>query len=209
MELILVRHGETLYNKENIFRGSAEVPLNERGLLQAKLLAQALAREKLSAIYSSPQFRAKVTAQEIARKQNLPVIEDARLADLNFGDWQGKTLEQVKSQYSLLYQQWLENPSQVEIPGGENLKIVENNIIDLLAELEKNYPTGKIALITHRLVVKVILVFILGMGEKGFWKLKPEVASISRIEKKADWYVLTSFNQTCHLKEESSPLADF
>lgn len=209
LKFILVRHGETLYNKEHIFRGTSDIPLNERGRKQAARLADALKEEELTAIYSSPQLRARETALEIGKHHNLDILTDQRLADMNFGSWQGKSVNQVKEEYPELYSLWIKDPFQVKLPEGENLNETKKNLRSLFLELEKEFPDGTVTLVTHRLVVKVILLIALGIEGAGFWKIKPDVASISRLEKYPRNFVLTEFNETCHLKEESSGLPDF
>ena len=87
--IYLVRHGQTQWNKEEIFRGTTDVPLNESGLKEARLAAEALREEPIKAVYTSPLARANQTAEAIARihRMEARVIDDLR--DICFGEWQG------------------------------------------------------------------------------------------------------------------------
>jgi len=208
MKLIVGRHGETLYNQENVFRGTLEVPLNRRGEKQAALLSRALKDEQGAAIYASPQLRALNTAQIVARPHNLTPVAEPRLADLDFGEWQGKPIKEVEAQYPELYRQWQENPYQLQIPQGGNVRRVEENLKSLLVQLEAEFPEQTVILVTHRLVVKVLLVMVLQLPPQGYWQLKPEVASITRLEKHPKYFVLTSFNEQWHLRDESGGPAE-
>jgi len=207
--LILVRHGETQYNKEEIFRGTSEVPLNEMGLEQARLLGLALKGESLSAVYTSPQIRAVVTAEEIAGHHGLSPVAEPRLADMNFGEWQGVPLREVKERWPEIYHIWATDPFAAKIPGGQTLREVETAAMAAVLDMEARHPDETVALISHRLVIKVLLGAALEMGDGGFWKLKPDVASISILEKNPRRFVLTLFNDTCHLRGAASMLGDF
>ena len=120
VEIILVRHGETDWNAYEIFRGRADVALNEVGIRQAELLGEYLNRDKIDFIYSSPLTRAVRTAEVIAKRQKLEVNCVENLTDFDFGEWQGLSLKEVKEKYPDLYKDWIDTPEQVRIPGGES-----------------------------------------------------------------------------------------
>ena len=88
--LVLVRHGETAWNRGEVFRGRADVPLNETGFAQARALAQSLEREPVEAVYSSPLLRALDTAESIAAVHKLPVVKHEGLTDFDCGEWVGE-----------------------------------------------------------------------------------------------------------------------
>lgn len=208
MQLILARHGETLYNRENVFRGTLEVPLNPQGERQAELLSAALKRENPGAVYSSPQLRALATARAIAEPHGLTPQTEPRLADMDFGEWQGKAVKEVAENYPELFAQWETDPYRLQIPGAGGFAGVEAGLSSLLGELEERYPRDTVVLVTHRLVIKMLLVLVLGLPRQGYWQLRPDPASITRLEKNRDLYVLTGFNETGHLREEDSRLEE-
>jgi len=90
-KIILVRHGQTLWNNIGKYQGHTDVPLSKTGIEQASKVAKRLKNDKITAIYSSDLKRAKQTAEIIALEHNLPVITNTRFREINFGVWEGKT----------------------------------------------------------------------------------------------------------------------
>ena len=123
-EILLVRHGETAWNRSKIFRGTYDIPLNDTGKAQAGLLKKVFKDQKIDAVYTSPLSRACQTAQIALSGQDLtPVIEDG-LTDINYGDWTGKEDGDVAKQWPKEHGIWSSEPQNAYIPGGEMLKTV-------------------------------------------------------------------------------------
>ena len=119
---LLVRHGQTEWNRVERFRGRADVPLNETGLIQAAATGRRIAAGwQPAAVYASPLSRAIVTGQAIAARFDLPVLPLDGLADIRYGDWQGLTPEQARARWPDLVHAWYAAPATVQIPGGESL----------------------------------------------------------------------------------------
>ncbi len=204
-EIILVRHGETELNASETFRGRVDVPLNETGHKQAGLLAEYLAAEKIQVIYSSPLMRAVTTAEAVATPQKIKVNVTESLNDIDCGAWQGLTLEDVKKNYGAVYRDWAENPGQVKIPGGESLADVRERAMPFVWDVTKRFGEGKVALVSHRAVVKVIICGLLGLDNSFFWSFKLDTASITRFRFDGHKAVLTSHNDTSFLKPLKLP----
>ena len=119
--LILVRHGETKWNVEEIFRGRIDIELNETGVREAELLAGYLSGSKVTAICSSPLKRALRTAEIIASHHDVKVEVAPELIDFNYGEWQGLSRQAVADRYKQLYAQWVKDPHLVKMPAGERL----------------------------------------------------------------------------------------
>jgi broad specificity phosphatase PhoE len=210
LELILVRHGETAWNKNEVYRGRADVALNKTGLKQADLAGKYLSAEKIDVIYSSPLQRALQTAAAIARFQQTPVNAVANLIDFDYGEWQGLTSAEVKQKYPELYQDWLDTPEQVRIPGGESLQNVLDRALPFVQDAVTRCREGKMALVSHRVVLKVIICALLCLDNAQFWNIKLDNGAITRFTFDGKRVVLTSHNETSHLKSISSqPLNDF
>ena len=126
-QIILVRHGQPPGNKDKIFRGSRDIPLNDQGRKEARLAGEWLKGESMHAAYASPRSRARDTAHAIARHHSLPVADLPGLTDLCYGDWQGMALDEVKVRYADLYRQWETAPATVRFPGGETLDEVRDS----------------------------------------------------------------------------------
>ncbi len=207
--LMLIRHGETEWNKEEIYRGWAEVELNENGMTQAKLLADYLADIRITAIYSSPLKRALKTTEIIASRHAVNVETAPELKDLNYGEWQGLSHDQVKEKYQALLTEWQKSPQQVTLPGGESLGEVRERTMKLL---EKGITEGKkiVALVTHRVPIKVLICALLGLDNSHFWNIKIDNCGITIFVQEHGRFVLDRHNDTCFLRSlGKAALKDF
>lgn len=99
-QIILVRHGQTPWNKDKIFRGSRDIPLNDAGREEARLAGEWLKGDTIHAAYCSPLSRARDTGEAIARHHGLPVLDLPGLADICYGDWEGVPLTEVKLKFN-------------------------------------------------------------------------------------------------------------
>ena len=210
VKIILIRHGETDWNKEQIFRGRIDVALNEVGLAQARAVQKFLKDVQISAIYSSPLSRALETARVVGEGRNCEVKIEEGFIDINFGRWQGISHQKVKEEYKELYEMWLNKPQMVTFPEGESLEEVQRRSMKALEKVIKKHPEETLAIISHRVLNKVLLCSILGLELSHFWYIKQDTCAINRFEYKDDKYYLTLLNDTCHLKKvKGASLVDF
>ncbi len=200
LEIILVRHGETAYNANETFRGRADVPLNETGLKQARLLGEYLSQEKIDHVYSSPLKRAVKTAEAIATPQKLKVKRVENLNDIDCGEWKGLTLKEVQEKYTEIYQDWVDTPEQVKIPGGESLEDVRRRALPFVQDAVTRCPEGKIVLVSHRAVNKVLICSLLGLNNSMFWSFKLDTGAITRFSYDGKRTALISHNDTSFLR---------
>jgi probable phosphoglycerate mutase len=199
-EVLIIRHGETAWNREEVFRGRADVPLSERGHKQAQLLAEALRNAGIEAVYSSPLVRATATAAPLAELLALQVVTEGRLIDMSFGEWEGRARTELEQAEPQLYRTWHEAPKQFRAPGGECLSEVLARAWPTFEEIAQRHDSGRVAIVSHRVVCKLLLCAAVGVGEEGFWRLRVDTASISAVEKNADGWVVTRLNDTHHLR---------
>lgn len=199
MRLFLVRHGETKWNREEVFRGKIDVELNERGREQARLTAQALAGLKLAAVYASPLSRAQETARIIAGPHGLPVGIMEGLIDLDYGNWQGLSHLEVRERYPDLYREWASRPHNVRFEGGESLDDVRRRALAALQEIAERHRGQNVVAVGHRVVNKVLLLAFLGLDNSHFWGIKQDTCAINVIEFHPDRYVICRINDTCHI----------
>jgi broad specificity phosphatase PhoE len=208
-ELILARHGQTLWNVDKIYRGRSDVYLDEVGTRQAELLGKYLSNYGLEAIYSSPLKRALDTAHIIAHYQKIDVQIAENLVDFDYGEWQCLSEQEVKRLYPVLLKEWHNNPHKVRMPGGESLEDVRKRAIEVIKDILCNYQ-GSVILVAHRVVNKVLICFLLGLDNSHFWNIKQDVGGITVFNYLDGRYVLTRHNDTSHLKELRRPvLEDF
>jgi broad specificity phosphatase PhoE len=198
--IYLVRHGQTAWNKEEIFRGRTDVPLDETGLKQAELAGEYFKDMKIEGIYSSPLSRAFQTAEKIARFHPLKVQPLDGLIDMSFGNWEGHGHLEIQKIDPETYRQWREEPHLTRLPGGETLDDVRKRAMASLEEVISKHPEETLVLVSHRVVNKVLLCGILGIDNSHFWQIAQDTTAINRIEYKRGKYVLTLMNETCHLK---------
>ena len=198
--IYLVRHGQTAWNKEEIFRGRTDVPLDETGLKQAELAGQYFKSMEIHAIYSSPLSRAWQTAQKIAQIQQMKVEPLEGIIDMSFGNWEGHAHQEIQKMDSETYRQWVESPHLVKLPGGESLDDVRGRTMAALEEVLRKHSEKTIVLVSHRVVCKVMICAILGLDNSHFWQIAQDTTAINLIQYKKGKYILSLMNETCHLK---------
>jgi len=198
--IILVRHGQTEWNREERFRGLADVPLNETGLAQAEATGRRIAAAwHVSAVYSSPLSRALKTAEAIAHHFNLPVQAHPLLADINYGEWQGLSPKEVKVKWPAILDTWYHSPGMAEIPGGESLNSVRARGLSTARELADIHPGQTLVLVGHTVINRAILLAVLGLGTHRFWHIGQDTCAINVFETLGHDFILKSLNDTCHL----------
>ena len=198
--IYLVRHGQTAWNKEEIFRGRTDIPLDETGLKQAELAGEYFKAMVIQGVYSSPLSRAWQTAEPIALFQNLKAQPIEGIIDMSFGNWEGHALQEIERIDPETYRQWREEPHLAKLPGGESLDDVRFRAMAALEWVIKKHPEGSVVLISHRVVNKVLICGILGIDNSHFWQIAQDTAAINLIQYKKGRYILSLMNETCHLK---------
>jgi broad specificity phosphatase PhoE len=208
-ELILARHGQTAWNVEKVFRGRADVNLDEVGIEQAALLGQYLSNCRLEAIYSSPLRRALDTANIVARDHKTAVKLAQGLIDFDYGDWQSLPEQEVKRLYPDILKEWHNNPRKARMPGGESLEDVRWRAVQVVNNVLSRHQ-GSVLLVSHRVVIKVLICYLLGLDNSHFWNIKQDVGGITIFSYADGRFVLTRHNDTCHLEElQKAGLDDF
>jgi len=207
--IMLIRHGDTDWNVEEIFRGYADVELNEIGIKQAELLSEYLDDVLIEAVYSSPLKRALKTAEIIAGRHNIDVIPSDELIDFDYGEWQGLSHNTVRQRYNELYAEWLKNPHLVKIPKGDSLDDVRERTISMVNRVTAKYE-GTVALVSHRVIHKVIICALLGLDNSHFWNIKLDTCGITTFVYEDKRFILEKHNDTSFLKSIDKPaLNDF
>jgi broad specificity phosphatase PhoE len=198
-QLILVRHGQTAWNKRPRFRGRADIELDDTGLAQAAATAARITQWPVAAVYSSPLKRAMATAQAIAKEFDLNVQAHDGLLDIYFGTWQGLTPQQAREDNGELLENWLKEPQNVTFPEGESLAHVRDRVISALDELTSKHRDETIVLVSHVVVLKVLLCYVLGLDNSHFWKIEQGTCAINMVKANGGDYIVSLINDTCHL----------
>lgn len=199
--IILVRHGQTPWNKDKIFRGSKDIPLNDQGREEARLAGEWLKGETIHAAYTSPLSRSRDTALAIARHHGLTVQDLPGLSDLCYGDWEGLPLTEVKVRYADLYRQWETAPHTVRFPNGETLDELRDRALAAVEEVVRRHPHETVLLSAHRAVNKVLIAAFIGLDNSHFWRIGQDTTAINRFTRVGDVWHIMAINDTCHLRD--------
>lgn len=203
--VILVRHGQTEWNRIERFRGRADVPLNEAGLEQAKSTGSRIAREwKVDAIYTSPLSRSRRTAEEIAGHFGLPVRPHPGLRDIDYGLWQGLTPDEVRARWPEDLDLWYNHPERARIPEGETLDALRSRALKAVRELCDPHFGQTVVMVGHTVVNRIILLGVLGLGNDRFWRIRQDTCAINVFETAGADFTLWTLNDTCHLSAPRS-----
>ena len=155
--LCLVRHGQTDWNSEERFQGQRDVPLNQKGRLEAHSLAQRLIDISFSAIYTSDLKRAKETAEIIAERLHLPITIEPRLREINQGKWEGKSFEVIRNRYAEQWNQRTIDPVNFRPPGGESIAEVADRVYAAVNDIVNLTPSDFVMIVSHGLAIATIL----------------------------------------------------
>ncbi|MCR4429056.1 MAG: histidine phosphatase family protein [Caldiserica bacterium] len=170
-QIFIVRHGSTAWNEVVRFRGSADIPLSERGIEQAQVLARYLKEFPFSAIFTSPQRRAIQTVEILNQYHNLPIQERPELKSVNYGTWEGKLEEEVAQEYPELYRAYLEHIESFRFPQGETLEDLKNRALMVVEEALESYSGKRVLIVSHQVVTRVLICALLGISNSYYWQI--------------------------------------
>lgn len=196
MELVLVRHAQTVDEARGLCYGRLDFALSETGRGQCMCLAERLSGEQVAAVVSSPRLRARDTALAIAELHGHPVIVLDELQELDFGDLEGRPYDEIAATRPELYRQWMSAPTTVSFPGGEGYADLRLRVADAVSQLRTAYEGRLVVAVTHAGVVRAVLADALGMPHDRIFRLAVEPASITRVEWREDTVVVRGFNLT-------------
>ena len=205
--LLLVRHGETQWNKESRFQGIRDIPLNENGKAQGRKAGAFLKDIKIDFAVSSPMLRPKETAEIILENHPGVSLETtSELVEICHGLWEGKLESEIEAEFPGLLQQWKDKPETVQMPEGENLQEVWDRAIAAWQKIVANYSNGGAPrtgiVVAHDAINKVLICSLLGLKPDNFWNIKQGNGAVTVIdypESAEGKAVLQAINITTHL----------
>lgn len=163
--IVLVRHGETDYNRDDRWQGSAsDVPLNARGRAQARAVAAALAEEFdgcVATAYTSDLRRACETATILAARLDIPVLEDPALRELSHGRWEGRTHAEVRELWPRDYAVYRADPYRTRRGGGDSYADLEERLWPALERMARSHPGQRVLAVSHGGPIRLALSRIL------------------------------------------------
>jgi alpha-ribazole phosphatase len=200
-KVILLRHGETLWNLEMKYQGHCNIALTEKGLQQAQLAATSLANEKISAIYASDLDRALKTAECIAQKHKLQVVAIPGFREINFGQWEGLTYDKINSESQETLSKLFTHPDEIEIPGGETFREVKERATSALAKLIEKHIDETIVVVSHGGTIRTLLCAALNIHLNYLWNIKQDNTAINILEYHNNQVLVSLVNDTHHLRD--------
>ena len=204
LRLLLVRHGETEWNRQTRFQGQIDIPLNDNGRRQSQKTAEFLKDMPIEFAVSSPMLRPKETAQIILQYHPIQLELQDGLREIGHGIWEGKLEAEIEQVHPGELQRWRSVPAEVQMPEGENLQQVSERSVaawrSIVAAPEKQLKTGIV--VAHDATNKALLCHILGLGLGHFWNFRQGNGAVSVIDYPqgvAGVPVLQAMNITSHL----------
>ena len=199
--ILLVRHGHVEGISPARFRGHADLALTSEGRRQAEATAQRIqATWRPAAIYSSRLSRCLATGATIGKPFDLTPIVLAGLIDIDYGEWQGLSLDEVKTRWPEELGEWFRNPDRAAIPGGESLPDVRRRSAMVLETVARQHPDDTVVLVAHDSVNRVILLHTLDAPLSRYWRIKQDPCAINEIDIGENGGTIVTVNQTDHLR---------
>jgi broad specificity phosphatase PhoE len=187
MQIILVRHGATDWNLQGRCQGSTDRALSDTGVRQAEQIATLLGGEKINAIYSSNLRRAHQTATLISQPHNLPVLIDDNIRELDHGELEGLTFNEIKEKYSDFLLRWRSEPAEICVPGGERLDDVAARAWNALSQIvERHSGAERILIVSHNFPILGIVCRLTGTHLNDYRTFHLDPCSVSRLAHEAD-----------------------
>lgn len=169
--LWLLRHPEPEASARGRCYGALDVTLSPEGIRQAHAVADVLAQELFAAIYTSPRKRCTQAARILAADRICSVEIVAALRELDFGEFEGRTYDEIAATYPDLYQQWMDRPTGTQFPSGEGFRDMHARVTAATRELRSRHTGQSIALVTHGGVIRIILADALGMEAADIFRI--------------------------------------
>ena len=199
MNLILVRHGETEFNRHRLILGRGPEPLNATGQAQAQAAAVAVSRNAPFVLYSSPIVRTIHTAEAIASECSVAFTPMPGLEEIDAGDLEGLTGSQLQEQYPDVMRGWRNDPASAKMPNGESLGDVQNRTWAVINDIAQRHEDDTVVVVTHNFPIQAILCKALGMPLNNFRQLRVDLGSLTQMDVRDSVFTMLSMNETWHL----------
>lgn len=191
--IAFVRHGQTAANAQGRLQGRSDLPLSDLGREQAAAVAAAFADAKPVRVCSSPLTRARDTAALIAAPHGLTVEVDERLIEVDYGEWEGRSLGEVRAED---WGAWRAD-AQFSPPGGESLATVQERVASFVADA---LTDDLVIAVSHVSPIKAAVCVALGVDEAATWRMFLDLASVTRVGAQGGGTpFLLAFNDVGHL----------
>jgi phosphoserine phosphatase len=198
--IVLVRHGHVEGISPERFRGRRDIDLSDLGSRQARLTAQRIARQwRPAAIYTSPLKRCAQTAEAISVACGAAVTVLADLNDVDYGDWEWRTYDEVRTQWPALFERWFKAPHLTRFPNGESLQDLVARASNVLRFVCERHERDTVVVVGHSSGNRALLLQTLDQPLSGYWRLGQDPCSVSEIEILDHAITLRRLNETYSL----------
>ena len=188
--LLFIRHGESMANGKGFFAGQLDIELSKKGMAQAELLAEWICKNySVDKIYASDLSRAYNTAVPLAKRLNLEINASKQFREINSGDWQGKTFDQLEVEFSDSYGVWLKDIGKAQSPNGESVKDLYERVWKEIEKIVCDNGGKTIAIATHATPIRAVCCRLKGYNYQDMKKVKwVSNASVSEVViKDGEW----------------------
>ena len=184
LRLFLLRHGQTAMSRANVFCGRRlDPPLTPEGTAMAEAFARCYRTLPWQAIYSSPLLRARATAEPLAEALGMTVIERADLAEIDYGQWDGRSADEVSRDHHVEYERWTADPAWNPPTGGEMAVALAQRMTRVIEEIDLAHGDGNVLVVSHKASIRVALCALLGVDVGRFrYRFGCPVGSLSIVE---------------------------
>lgn len=205
-KIIFVRHGQTEWNVLGRYQGQTDVALSPLGIEQAEKLAAHFQVDKIEAVYSSDLARAMKTASCVADRFGLTVEPRPELRELNFGDWEGLTYDEIVAKWPDALENFFQHPDVLEIPHGESFPKLRERALACVEEIVARHPDQTVAVFAHGAILRTILTAALHMDLQYVWTIRQFNTAVNIVTYTEHGTTVELINGTGHLKYTQEPV---
>ena len=180
--MLLIRHGETMWNAEKKLQGHRDVPLSEVGILQAQALAQKLEAHPIDAVYASDLSRAVQTAEALASSRGLKVQSVPELREMNFGLWEGMSYQEIQANYPGQLNAWCKDPLSAKPPDGELVSEMAVRVFEAMKSIVTANENRQVAVVCHGGPIRAFVAMLLGMNLQDNWRIRQDNVALNVID---------------------------
>ena len=198
--LLLVRHGDTEFNRTRRFQGHSDIELSTTGYKQAERLRDRLAAEKIDIIYSSDLKRALATAELISSKHKVSLVICPELREINYGKLDGLTFDEISYLYPEIADQCVNWSLQLRFPGGESFDELKERVSKFVDRLKQHASGQTILIVAHGGPLRLMVCHLLGIELRHWQQIRLDNASLSIMDIYPEAAIISLLNDTSHLK---------
>ena len=208
LRLYMMRHGETVWNTERRYQGMTDIELSEEGLRQAQCAAERFKSIDIDKIYCSPLKRAAATAKPIAEEKNLEINFEDGFREIFFGEWEGMTVPDLTEKYGDDYINFIKEPHNYGFPGEGSIDNVIERLKPAIDRIIEN-DEGNVLIVSHGGIIRLMLMYIMGLDNSWFTKMWINNTGISIIEIKKGRKLMLTVNDSAHLSQVGKNESNF